>query len=590
MMAKSTPAHNEYINDWMDKIKQGLDFRKKYSTRQRWSDYRKMYRGQWDLGIVPVNKVFSYGRAMVPRVYFRAPRVCVTAMQPELVWHAKVVEAIDNLLIKQALLKTTLKMSTLDSYLCGVGPIKLGYDSEFGYLPEQAVTDDGETATQINTEEGNRIEYNEGIRPGTPWALRVRPEDIVVPWGSTDASSLPWIAHYVLRPLDDVMHDQKYKIKEELKGTRTPSMDDEPRTIYRPRAERDKSLPFAELWEVRNLKEHKIEVFCENQVIMSSDDLLQIDGLPWEFLMFNPDPEYFWAIPDVSMLEPQQKELNDTRTQASRHRAIALLKFLYRRGTIKEEELTKFLSGIVGPAVAVEQEAENIANAIVTLQPHIPPDLRAEALGILSDMRETLGFSQNQEGAFSPYHGKTATETMTVEQGFEVRVDERKDLVADLLVRIVRKWNQMIFRLWTQEKVVRIVSPQGEPFWINYTGDQLRGDYLLTIDPDSGMPVSKGLKYQMGKELMELFGGDMLIDQIGLRQVVLENYDAVDPRVSRLLSATPGMSPMAIAAARQPTPMQGGGGKGAGGGRQGSSPEKPMDLTAFKTKMQGGTK
>jgi len=306
--------------------------------------------------------------------------------------------------------------------------------------------------------------------------------------------------------------------------------------------------------------------------------------------MFNPDPEYFWAIPDVSMLEPQQKELNDTRTQASRHRAIALLKFLYRRGTIKEEELTKFLSGIVGPAVAVEQEAENIANAIVTLQPHIPPDLRAEALGILSDMRETLGFSQNQEGAFSPYHGKTATETMTVEQGFEVRVDERKDLVADLLVRIVRKWNQMIFRLWTQEKVVRIVSPQGEPFWINYTGDQLRGDYLLTIDPDSGMPVSKGLKYQMGKELMELFGGDMLIDQIGLRQVVLENYDAVDPRVSRLLSATPGMSPMAIAAARQPTPMQGGGGKGAGGGRQGSSPEKPMDLTAFKTKMQGGTK
>jgi hypothetical protein len=580
---------DEFANEWMSKIKAGIDFRKKYSTRSQWGDFRKMYRGQWAEGLVPVNKVFSYGRALIPRVYFRAPRVTVTASRPDLVWHAKVVEAIDNLLIKESLLKSTLKMSALDSYLCGTGPIKLGYDSEFGYLPEQAITADGETVTQVGREDGVKIEYKEGIKPGMPWALRVRPEDVVVPWGSQDSSSLPWIAHYILRPLDDVEQDQKYKIKEKLAGTRAPSSESDKSAPFRPREEKDKDVTYAELWEVRSLRDGKIYTLCENQLLMAEDDILQIEGLPWEFVMFNPDPEYFWGISDVHILSPQQAELNETRTQAARHRAIALLKFLYKRGAVKEEELTKFLSGLVGPAVAID-EVDNLANAIVIMQPHIPPDLYQAASVVMQDMKETLGFSSNQQGEFSSGQApRTATESMIVQQGFEVRIDERKDIIADILTRIVRKWNQFIFRLWSEEKVVQIVSPQGEPFWVKYTGDQIRGEYLLTIDPDSGMPISQGLKYQMGKDLMGQFGGDPLIDQVGLRQIVLGNYEGIDPRVGKLLNVQPDMEPGMLAEQRQPSPQGVGGGKGSAGGRAGSSQAKPMEFEQFKNKMEGAT-
>lgn len=590
-MTTTKKAKNEYVSDWMAQIKAGIEYRKKYSTRAKWDIYRKYYRGQWAPGLVPINKIFSYGRMLMPRVYFRAPRITVTPSRPDLIYHAKVVEALDNLLIKEVMLKQTLKMAILDSYLCGIGPIKLGYDSEFGYIPEQDATGSGETATQISrTEVNEKIEYSQMIKPGMPWALRVRPEDVIVPWGATDVSSLPWIVHYILRPLDDIKQDQKYRNTEKLQGTRSPSVDKDVRAreAFRPRSEKDKAITYGELWEIRDFKTRQIITVCEDEILMSVPDELQTsEGIPWEFITFNPDPEYFWAIPDAHIIAPQQEELNEASTQTSHHRRIALLKFLYKAGAIDKVELEKFLSGAVGIAIGVK-DVENLAAAVVTLQPHIPPDLYKDMQNQIQAMREELGFSQNQEGAFSPYHGKTATETMTVAEGFEQRVDERRDIVADVLVSIIRKWNWFLFKFWTEERVVQAVTPEGEPAWVQYTGDELQGDYLLSIDADSGMPISRAVKMQMAGELMKSFGGDQLVDQITLRQIVLDNYSIIDPRVSKLLQPGFGGRSETVSTTRQPMPITGGGGKGSAGGRKGSSPQKPMEFEQFKRGGQGG--
>ena len=578
-MPEKKKTKNEYVDSWMKRLKAGLDYRKKYSSFQRWSDYRKMYRGQWDEGIVPVNRVFSYGRSLVPRVYFRSPRVCITATNPELVYHAKVVEAVDNQMIRETLLKDTLKRAALDAYLCGTGPIKLGYDSEFGYLPEQAVSEDGQTVTQVGRKEGEKIEYHEGIKPGMPWALRVMPEDVIIPWGSTSPDSLPWVAHYILRPLEDVQQDQKYKNIDKLKGTKTPDREmGRTRPEFRPREQRDKDVIFAELWEIRDLKAKRMIVLSEDYLLMDTEDVLQFEGLPWEFIQFNVDPEYFWAIPDVSILEPQQKELNEVRTQSSRHRRIALLKFLYLRGAVKSEELEKFFSGEVGPGIAID--SESLANAITTLQPHIPPELWQEARMILQDMTEELGFGSNQMGQFKGGTPPTRGEAQIVEQAFDVRVDERKDIVGDILVSIVRKWNQMIFKFWTEDRVTQIVSPEGTPFWIKYTGDQLKGEYFLSVDPESGMPLNRALKYQMAKDLFNLLGGDQLIDQVLLRKILLQHYESVEPLASNLLAAAPGQDARAVSALRQPSPM---GAEGAGGSRQ-----RPLEFEEAKRKFTQG--
>lgn len=583
-------AKDEFVTGWMDKIRTGLEYRKRYSTETEWEDYRKMYRGQWAAGTSPVNRIFSFGRMLIPKVYFSAPRVSITATRPDLVWHAKVVEAIDNQLIRETMLKETLKRASLDGYLTGTGPIKLGYDSEFGFLPEQIIGEDSETLTQTGQKDGEKIEYRTGIQSGMPWALRCRPEDIIVPWGSGEASSLPWICHYIVRPLDDVKQDQKYKNTADLKGTRAPDMGGRKKPNFKPRAFEDKDIAYAELWEVRDAKTGMIMVFCEEKLLLSQPDALQIDGLPYEFIQFNPDPDYFWSISDASILSPHQSELNDVNTQTAQHRQIALLKFLYLKDTLKGVNLEQFFSGKVGPGIEVE--GDSLQGAVTVLQPHIPPDLITAKREILADMKEALGFNSNQLSGFKEGTPPTAAEAGIVQGAFEERIDERRDIVADTLVRIIRKWNQMIFSFWTQEKVVQIVSPQGTPFWMEYTGDQLKGEYFLSVDPDSGMPVGRQMKYQVAKEMFGLFNGDQTIDQTLLRKIVLGYWSSIEPQAQNLLASPPEVNPQMEAGMRQPSPMMpgGGGGQAPGPGAGGpgpSGPREPIPLEQASKRLGG---
>lgn len=557
---------DEFAKEWMTKIEQADQFIDRYTTRKRWKDYKAYYRGDWNAEVLPVNMIFAVGRAMVPNAYFRDPKVCINATRPEYVWHARVVEAIDNWLTKELQLKETLKMACLDAYWAGTAIIKLGYDSEFGYNPRQALDQNNATATEFSRTTGERIEYRENVKAGMPWALVCNPEDIIVPAGYRTPSSLPWICHRILRPLEDVKQDQKYKNTADLSGTRIVNLTRGGRKPFD--QDKDETL-YAELFEVRDVRTKSIYVFCEGHTLLSDIDALQIDGLPYEFITFNPDPELFWGIPDVKMIEQQQLELNEIKTQEQKHRRIALVKFLYKAGTLTKDQLTLLLSGEVGPAVAVN--GDNIATDITMMQPHVPPEFGILEKRIDENIRRTVGSSANQQGDFSGYHGKTAAESMIVNQANELRVNERKDILGDCLANIVRKWNQMIFSFWDTEKVIAICGPKGQQYWVEYTGDQLTGEYFISIDPESGMPMTRMQRGQYMEQLLKTFNGDPMIDQIKLRMMVLREFEIVNPEASSLLLQGPQGMAQDIAAQRQPSPMYGGGGA-KGGARPASGP------------------
>lgn len=579
---------DENINHWMSEIRAGEKYAKKYFESEQWKIHRQMYRGDWAEDIVPVNRMFSYGRSMIPRVYFRSPRVCVTATRPELVPHAIVVEAVDNWLIKETRLKHTLKTASMHSFLSGYAPIKLGFDSEFGYNPTQATDEEGSTVTQIATNENRKVEYNVNVKPGMPWALPLMPEDVIIPWGYKDPYTLPWIAHRIYRPIEDIKRDQKYRNTSKLEGTRRiDASSNERRSVF----SEGKEIQLGELYEIRDLQRNEVLVICENTLLLKAHDALQIEGSNYEFVIFNEDPEFFCGIPDARILKPQCLELNEVRTQSQRHRRIALLKFLYQKGTVKKEALEEFLSGKVGPAIAID--SENIMSAIVTLQPHMPPELWQEAQVIMNDLRESIGYSENQVGSYARKGANvSATETAEVAESADIRVDERKDIMADVLSNIIRKWNQYIFSFWTGERVQRIVGPEGGQFWVRFTGDELRGEYALNVDPESGFPISSAMKRQLADNLLKQYGGDPLINQILLRKQHLMQYESVSPGITGLIQEPQPMNPADMAAGeRQPSPMGAGAGNKAGsnqgGGARGFSPDNPMQFQEFKEKMGG---
>lgn len=507
----------DFVGQWETRIRDALAWRRRVAHEDKWDSWLKQYRVEFPQGILAVPVAYSYIRTMVPRIYLRNPRVMVTPRRPEFVAHAIVVEAVDNWLLDELGLKQEMKLAILDALLFGYGVLKIGYDSQFGFIPEQAVEEDYETVTQEGEKSGSRVEYSVKVKPGMPWALRVDPRDIVLPKDWNRREDVPWIAHRVVRPLADIVEDIKYyekARKELLRGVQ--DLDGEVR----------------ELWEIRDLKNRAIHVICDNQVLLSEDDDLQIEGLPFVFIVFNEDPRSPYGISDMRVIDLQQKEMNDLRTLIQRHRRLSLLKILARRGAIDEDEAAKLFQEEIPSIIWTEDEP---GAAMQVVGHNIPPSLRAELEYVRSDMREALGYNVNVAGEFVP-RTKTATEVLTVQQAVNLRTDERRDVVADALAQVVRKWNQLIFRFWTDQKVIKVTGfPAGSEAWVAYTGEELRGEYYLSVSPESSIPPSRALRHQQAMQIFQALNGDPLIDQTLLRKMALRQFEWLGPEAMSLV-------------------------------------------------------
>ena len=106
---------DELVSHWTDEIRDGLEYRKKYSTEQNWKDYREYYRCNWGAEIMPINRIFSFGKTLIPNTYFKSPRISVTHTKPGMEVHARVVESVDNYLIRESNLKKTIKKAVKKS-------------------------------------------------------------------------------------------------------------------------------------------------------------------------------------------------------------------------------------------------------------------------------------------------------------------------------------------------------------------------------------------------------------------------------------------------------------------------------------------
>ena len=520
------PIKDDVVKEWEERIESAERYRDQHTTYKDWDQYLKYYRGEWKPGVQAANKIFAYIRTMVPRIYFRDPVVTVTASRPEFEWHARVVETLDNWLIRELNLKAELKRAILDALLFGIGILKHGFDSEFGYVTKQAMQEDGSAVTQAGTDTVSKIEYKTNVKAGMPWSLRVDPRDILFPPGYTDPTELPWIANRIIRPLDDCKEDAKYdaKARRELKGGFTIKGNAQGKANLLQKEKEN----FVELWEIRDAKYKRLVVIAEGKLLLSVDDACQIESIPYDFIVFNADPDSLWGVPDIKMVEHEQLELNSARTSAAIHRRISVLKFLYLKGAITKETLDTLNSD--NPGAGVEINGDTLNNAVAVMTGHTPNNTYQEIQEIERSIRETLGHGSNQAGApMGVGTPKTATEVMAVEKGVEIREDERRDILADVLTFTVRKWNQFIFSFWTDKRVIEVVGPEGATQWIRYSGTQLKDEYITRVDPDSGMPVTRILRYQQAKEIFTMLNGDPLTDQMLLRKMLLRQTQWIDP-------------------------------------------------------------
>lgn len=501
---------------WLEQIKAGELYRKRAAYEEHWPAWRSYYRGDWAPHVQPMNIFFSMLRSTVPRVYFRNPTVSVAPAKPGMLFvaFAKILERTDNKLIRQMKLKTHMKRAIQDAFLFGTGAVKVGFGGL--YTPSPSFNPDFDNYGRDR--KGNLTEFLNSTMPEMPWVSRLRPKSLIAPALLEGFDNTPWLATEIIRPIDDIKRDPRLTNTNDI-FTYMHEVSGKDYALKRRRK-------VARLYEIRDWRTGQVFVISsdgkgKNRVHFEGPDEFQIVGMPIIPLVFNEDDEYCWGIPDAKILEPYQKEINEIKTQIMKHRRLSLVKILARRKGILEEEAQKLVSEDVLPVIFTEGDPRMVVDKLQAA--NIPQDLLLAARELAQDIRDTVGFSRNQMGEFNSRNADTtATEARIVQMASEIRVDERRDMVADLLTDVMEHVNTVIFNHWGVEQVVDVVGPGGVPVWVQFQGKLLKeGHYHIKIDPDSSMPETREAREYRATQLYQLLSKNPLIDPMKLTQYLL---------------------------------------------------------------------
>jgi hypothetical protein len=265
-------------------------------------------------------------------------------------------------------------------------------------------------------------------------------------------------------------------------------------------------------------------------------------------VIFNRDPKWAWGLADSKILDPQQRELNEIRTQEMKHRRHAVVKIFTEKDNISPDESDKFDSDEPAGTVVVD-DIGKIKTGMVVNQ--MPAALLEMDQNVQRETQELIGLGQNQFGEYAPGSAdRSATEASIVNQATQIRMDERRDVVADVTVEVVQGIHTLIFENWPDDVVVDIVGDEGAKFWVKWEQEFLRrGLYDVNVDPDSGLPMTAQMRAQKATETYQLLRQDQNVDQYKNTQNLLRERHG--PAYDDLLKTPEQMQQMVQAQAQQ---------------------------------------
>jgi len=509
---------------WNQQIRRGLAFRKEAAYEEKWNTWRRYYRNEFLPDILPSNIFFKMVRTIVPRIYFRNPSISVISTKPgiENMLFAKLVERVDNKILKQMKIKTQLKRQIQEAFMFGTGIGKLGFGSQFSSNPEGV----GISESPLYGDRQESVEYNFNLLPNMPWYSKFPISGYVLPAKTAYREDARWECFIIRRPVSDVKADKRFKNTNSIRamkqtfelGTQSTSRDKDP-------------VEMIDLFEIRDKKTGMVFVISpqvmDKPLAIEEDAFMRAGIQPGKIIVFNEDDERAWGLPDSQILEPQQREINEIRTITMYHRRLSTIKMLVRRGAILKEEAVKLLNSDILSMVWTEEDPDMAVKIIQAAD--IPQALLQSEVSVMNDIRENMGFSRNEFGEFQGgRESPTATETQIVKAASEIRVDERRDMVADILVEITEDVNTMIFKHWTAEQVVEVAGPAGVPIWVRFRPTMLRrGKYEIKVDPDQSIPQTKDLREQKALLIYDRLKMNPIIDPIKLTEYLLHEMHGV---------------------------------------------------------------
>ncbi len=478
----------------------------------------ELYKGKHFEGLtqedrIAINISFSTINVIFPSISVNRPKISVLANDPENEDRSLFAQAILNYWWSHYDFQNPFRRASKDFLIFGHGWMKIGWKSVQGQREmseaelAEAYTkavDERDAYAASRPEEAGFLASDEEIAESIiqsstvdvtiedrPFMERVSPFDMFVDPEATCMEDAAWIAQRIIRPLEDVRKDKRYKQAARLAvagvSMAPVSLDRRQRRQY------SEDIQKVVVWEHYDLTTGMMCVFAEG----GKDFLVEPMKMPYAvghpFVMVrNYDvPDQFYPIGDLEMLEPLQQELNATRSALMNNRKQYARKYLYRKSAFGEDGIRALKSTQDGTAVPVEDESRPFQDVIAPM-PYIPMagDIYNLSDIITGDAREVSGVSEYQRGV-SPRVRRTATEAAMIQDATNARSADKLGLIEDFIRNIARKQLSIAQQFLTGEQVARVTGSQGKTIWVPYTRDDIIGEYDFVVEAGSTMPTNE---------------------------------------------------------------------------------------------------
>lgn len=515
---------------------------------EQWERHLRFYRNEPRDEELPtgdtvwVNYIFGMTRVILPQVYFKNPEVVVLPRRGANPMFAKLAENLLNYQIEEIGLEMEMRKAIFDAMMTGVGVIKLGYapavsprnSSSAPLDPDDAIFEsslsqiyEGGMPLETSDRDQDVFEPNQRITANSPFAVRIPPRFVLIDPLATSAEDARWIAHIILRTVDQVRENKNYPstLTSGIQGTRTidgelPSRRASSRqrpSVGYDRNEDDTSLVAVyEIWDRETRKRMVMDEYNMDQGVkefLQEDDWPYegVDGFPFEFIVFNQDPDSPWGVSDVGVWENPIQAINLINSMHYNHVKRFNRKYLVKKGTLSElpgsEE--KLTSPHDGEIVEINGDPKS------DIVPLIDAALSQDGYNLRDVLRNELtfmsGVTEQRKGGSEKAH--TATEASIIEQQARVRDSDRVLLVSKFSERVIRKLFQLDRMFLDSTYDGFLYSPEAMEIWTKSSSEILKSEVDVKIRMGSSAYISKEVR---NKQLVDLLNiGGKLADPMG---------------------------------------------------------------------------
>jgi len=414
-----------------------------------------------------VNWIWAYGETFIPAVYWRNPRVSVVPKKTVFAASAKLAEAELNGYMSLVDIRRVVQRCLMDVICFGVGWNKVGWFTQFGQVPK---------ANAVATESRISPEYESYLNINEPYVYRVSPYHVIVDPDADDISNALWVAQEHYRLIDAIRKDPFLKVEGDLTEYSYKTKNAERASpITGQRGTKRKWGRVLEIWDA---VERKVYWLCDgskkfNRVIDWPYEKMK--GFPFSPLSVSSAVDHFYPPSPILPWLPLVEELSSIRTMRLDHIRRMVNKYAAPPGALTDEQKRAFMD----PEVEFfEANNPDQIRELRGLQPE--PQLYAAEDKIKADIREISGFSELLSGSV-PYSDIAATTSAIMQKNAAMRFRYASEMVGEFLTVTAKK----LFSVVTQyQDYPKRASISGEPNApdVEYTREEIEGDYLFTID------------------------------------------------------------------------------------------------------------